>query len=79
MFSEQKQVHCVLTMVVVPGQILGVNEEVMVSVQLPELTVNDIEVLIREIICDLIDVILFFQQGESLVKQSEWLLMKQFL
>lgn len=63
-------------MVVVPGQILGVDEEVMVSVQLPELTVNDIEVLIREIICDLIDVILFFQQGESLVKQREWLLMK---
>lgn len=48
-------------MVVVPGQILGVDEEVMVSVQLPELTVNDIEVLIREIICDLIDVILFLQ------------------
>ncbi len=63
-------------MVVVPGQILGVDEEVMVSVQLPELTVNDIEVLIREIICDLIDIILFFQQGESLVKQREWLLTK---
>ncbi len=66
-------------MVVVPGQILGVDEEVMVNVQLPELTVNDIEVLIREIICDLIDVILFLQQGESLVKQRKWLLMKQFL
>ncbi len=66
-------------MVVVPGQILGVDEEVMVNVQLPEFTVNDIEVLIREIICDLIDVILFLQQGESLVKQRNWLLMKQFL
>lgn len=66
-------------MVIVPGQVLGVNEEVMVSVQLPELTVNDIEVLIREVICNLIDVVLFFQQGESLVRQQEWLMMKKSL
>jgi len=66
-------------MVIVPGQVLGVNEEVMVSVQLPEFTVNDIEVLIGEIICNLIDVILFFQQGECLVGQQEWLLMKTSL
>lgn len=66
-------------MVIVPGQVLGVNEEVMVSVQLPELTVNDIEVLIREIICNLIDVVLFFQQGKSLVRQQEWLMMKKSL
>lgn len=55
-------------MVIVPGQVLGVNEEVMVTVQLPELTVNNIEVLVREIICDLIDVVLFFQQGKRLVR-----------
>lgn len=66
-------------MVIVPGQVLGVDKEVMVSVQLPELTVNDIEVLVREIICNLIDVILFFQQGESLVRQREWILMKKSL
>lgn len=56
-------------MVVVSGQVLGVDEEVMVSVQLPEFAVNDIKVLVREIICDLIDVVLFFQQGECLVRK----------
>lgn len=59
----------VLTMVVVFGQVLGVDEEVMVSVQLPEFAVNYIKVLVREIICDLIDVVLFFQQGECLVRK----------
>lgn len=62
-------VPSVLTMVVVSGQVLGVDEEVMVSVQLPEFAVNDVKVLIREIICDLIDVVLFFQQGECLVRK----------
>lgn len=66
-------------MVIVPGQVFGVNKEVMVSVQLPELTVNYIEVLVREIICNLIDVVLFFQQGECLVRQRKWLLMKKSL
>lgn len=66
-------------MVIVPGQVFGVDKEVMVSVQLPELTVNDIEVLVREIICNLIDVVLFFQQGESLVRQRKWFLMKKSL
>lgn len=56
----------VFTMVIVAGEIFGVDEEVMVSVQLPEFTINYIEVFIREIICDLINVILLLQQGQSL-------------
>lgn len=56
-------------MVIVSAQVFRVDEEVMVSVQFPEFTVNDIEVLVREIICDLIDVVLFFKQGESLARK----------
>ncbi len=47
-----------LTMVIVPGQVLPVDEEVVVLVQLPELAVDDVEVFVAEEISDLIDVLL---------------------
>lgn len=53
-------------MITVPSQILLADIKVMVSVQLPEFTVYNIEVLIGEIICDLIYVVLFFQESKSL-------------
>ena len=37
-----------LTVIVVPGEILPVNEEVVVLVQLPELAVDHVEVLVAE-------------------------------
>lgn len=55
-------------MVVVSCQVLGINVEVMVSVQLPELAVDDIEVFVGEVVCDLVDVVLFFQEGQGLQK-----------
>lgn len=54
------------TLVTVPSQILLADVKIMVSVQLPEFTVYNIEVLIGEIICDLINVILFFQESKRL-------------
>lgn len=53
-------------MITVPSQILLADVKIMVSVQLPEFTVYNIEVLVGEIICDLIYVILFFQKSKSL-------------
>lgn len=53
-------------MITVPSQILLADVKIMISVQLPEFTVYNIEVLIGEIICDLIYVILFFQESKSL-------------
>ena len=47
-----------LTMVIVPGQVLPVDEEVVVLVQLPELAVDDVEVFVAEEISDLINVLL---------------------
>jgi hypothetical protein len=47
-----------LTMVIVPGQVLPVDEEVVILVQLPELAVDDVEVFVAEEISDLIDVLL---------------------
>ncbi len=47
-----------LTMVIVPGQVLPVDEEVVVLVQLPELAVDDVEVFVAEEIGDLVDVLL---------------------
>lgn len=54
------------TLITVPSQILLADVKIMVSVQLPEFTVYNIEVLVGEIICDLIYVILFFQESKSL-------------
>lgn len=53
-------------MVVVSRQVFGVDVEVVVSVQLPELAVDNVEVLVREVVGDLVDVVLFFQQGQGL-------------
>lgn len=55
-----------VTMVVVSRQVFRVDVEVMVGVQLPELAVDDIEVFVGEVICDLIDVVLLLQQGQGL-------------
>lgn len=53
-------------MVVVSTQVFGVNVEVMVGVQLPELAVDDVEVFVGEVVSDLIDVVLLLQQGQGL-------------
>lgn len=53
-------------MVVVSRQVFGVNVEVVVSVQFPELAVDNIEMFIGEVVGDLVYVILFFQQGQGL-------------
>jgi len=50
-----------LTMFIVSCEISFVDEEIMILVQLPELAVDDVEVLVREIVHDLIDVLLLFQ------------------
>lgn len=57
---------CFLTVVVVSPQIFGVNVQIMISVQLPKLAVDDVKVFVGEVVSDLIDVVLFFQQGQSL-------------
>lgn len=53
-------------MVVVSRQVFGVDVEVVVGVQLPELAVDDVEMLIGEVVGDLVDVVLFLQQGQGL-------------
>lgn len=55
-------------MVVVSRQVFGVDVEVVVAVQLPELAVDDVEVLVREVVGDLVDVVLLLQQGQGLQK-----------
>lgn len=62
-----------VTVVVVSGQVLLVNEQVMVSIQLPELTVNDVEVFVAEVLSDLINVLLVFEKlyGVEQVRPSQ--------
>lgn len=55
-----------LTVVVVASQVLGINEEIVVCVQLPELAVNDVEVLVGEVLCQLVDVRFLLQEGHIL-------------
>lgn len=54
------------TVVVVSRQVFGVDVEVVVCVKLPELAVDDVEVLIGEVVGDLVDVVLLLQQGQRL-------------
>ena len=49
-------------MVVVTSQVFFVDKQVVIFIELPELAVNNIKVLVAEVISDLIDVLLFFQQ-----------------
>lgn len=53
-------------MVVVSCQVFGVNVQVMVSVQLPKLAVDDVEMLVGEVVSDLVDVVLLLQESQSL-------------
>ena len=58
-------------MVVVPGQVLGVDEQVVVRVQLPELAVDDVEVLVGEELRQLVDVCLLLQKSHVLQDKPE--------
>ena len=55
-------------MVIVSGQVLSVNEQVMVLVKLPELAVDNIKVLVAEIVCDLVYVLFVLDDFENLQK-----------
>ena len=60
-----------LTVVIVPGQVLRVDEQVVVGVQLPELAVDDVEVLVGEELRQLVDVRLLLQQRHVLQRTPE--------
>ena len=45
--AEKQRTGC-LTVIVVPGQVLSVDKEIMILVELPELAVDDVEVLVAE-------------------------------
>ena len=53
----------ILTMVIVPGEVLPVDEEVVVLVQLPELAVYHIEMFVAEKVGDLIDIVLVLEES----------------
>ncbi len=55
------------TVVSVSGEVLHVNDEVVVCVQFPELAVDDVEVLVGEIVCDLRE----REEGWSAHKEGE--------
>lgn len=56
-------------MVVVPRQVLRVDEQVVVSVQLPELAVDHVEVLVGEELRQLVDVRLLLQERHVLARK----------
>ena len=53
----------ILTMIVVPGEVLPVDEEVVVLVQFPELAVYHIEMFVAEKVGDLIDIVLVLEES----------------
>jgi len=48
-------------MIVVSTEVLFTDEQVMVAVKLPELAVDDVEMLVREEVGDLVNVVLALQ------------------
>lgn len=57
---------CLLTLVVVPCQVFLVNIEVVISVKLPELAVDDIKMFIGEVLRQLVHIFLLLQQRHIL-------------
>ena len=47
------------------GQVLSVDEQIMIFVELPELAVDDVKVLVAEKVGDGVDVLLFVQQSQG--------------
>lgn len=62
---------CSCTLVVVPCKVLLVNVEVVVSVQLPELAVDNVEMLVREELRQLVHILLLVQQRHILAGKKE--------
>ena len=62
---------CVCTLVVVLCQVLLVDVEVVVSVQLPELAVDDVEMFVGEELCQLVHVLFLLQQRQILGQRKE--------
>ncbi len=50
-----------LTLFVVSSEVFLADEEIVIFVQLPEFTVDDIEVFVGEVVRDLVYVLFFFQ------------------
>lgn len=61
----------IYTLVIVSRQVLLVYVEVVVSVKLPELAVDNIEMFIREELCQLVHVFFLLQQRHILAKQGK--------
>lgn len=53
-------------MIIVPRQIVQVNEQIVVAIQLPEFAVNHIEMFVAEIGHDLVDIFFLLQQLQNL-------------
>lgn len=53
-----------ITIVIVSHKIHFINEEIMVTVELPKLAVNHIKMLIAEVSCNLIDIFLMFKNRD---------------
>lgn len=55
----------IFTVVVVAVQVLFTDQQVVVFVQFPEFTVNDVEVFVREVVFDEIDVFFGVERLEN--------------
>lgn len=54
------------TSVAVLRQVVTADEQIVVRVELPEFTVNNVEVLVGEVVVDAIDVVFLLEPIESL-------------
>lgn len=59
-------------MVVVPCQIVLIDEQIMIPIQFPEFAINYVKMFVTEIGHDLIDILLLFQQLKDLIVVSKF-------
>ena len=51
-----------ITVLIVTGQVLSVNKQIMIFIKLPKLAVYHIEMFVAEEVCNLVDIVLVLEQ-----------------
>ena len=51
-----------ITVLIVTGQVLSVNKQIMIFIKLPKLAVYHIEMFVAEEVCNLVDILLVLEQ-----------------
>ena len=58
----------IITVLIVTGQILSVNKQIMIFIKLPKLAVYHIKMFVAEEVCHLVDIVLILKELQDCQK-----------